>query len=858
MSNSSHDAETQHDSLNEAMANADTVFSSSAESAPLRRSDQNAPTRGAAGSLATAHTAESPGAHMVVSEASDSLAGRVWAGRYHCLRLLGAGGMGAVYLAHDHELDELVAIKMLRESVAASPDAIEFLRHEVRLARRVTHRNVARIYEFGEHEGRRFLTMEYIDGTSLAGLLARDGRMTLEAAAPLLRDICGGLSAVHEAGVVHRDIKPDNILVAHGGRVVLADFGIARATRGAHESTLQNARAGTPAYMSPEQLVGDDVTARSDVYALGVLAFEMLTGALPWTLLSQASDRLTAPPPNPQQLVADVPDAVVRLLKRTMAVRPDERVPSPVVFSDELFAVVTALTRTGPSNERITLTGGARPEAHFGYDSGRVGARHKRAAKRSIAVLPFSNRGGSDDDFLVSGFTEDLIDCLSEISGLRVLSRGATARYADDRREAHELGRELGVQFVVQGSIQRVGSAVQIRTRAIESEDGVQRWSKRYRVPPEELLVTSEQAVEALAAALIPSASKPSSSAEQRARSSALPDARAMEAYLRARESHRRFSNPSETMALFEEALSLAPDSPQVHAGFAMALLRIWMLNSSLALPVSKSGQSLVERARASALRARELAPDLGEPHMALGLLALHQGDPAVAVREFRAALALAPSMVTAHSFLGELLAEMNRIPDSLRRLDAVRMLDPNNGHANHTRRRMAGLTGNYELAEQLSQSVNITSALGWLTTGRIVAYRGDLERLREIYDSVESMPVDIHGMRGWVLAQFGVYVGRESAAEVYRQVRENTTIHNTSRRGQANYHQLVAEVAGFAGDVDIGLDAVTRSVDCGLIDLLWLERCPLLDSMRESRRFKELSARVTERAHAAYDALWS
>lgn len=868
MSHHSHDPETRHDSLADAMANADTVFSidspnpdgssqgslldqaapaAAPNPVPARVPDRLAPTGNPTGErLGLANTAESPDAQTVINTASDSLAGQVWAGRYHCMRLLGAGGMGAVYLAHDHELDELVAIKMLRESVAASPDAIDFLRHEVRLARRVTHRNVARIFELGEHNGRRFLTMEYIDGTSLAGLLARDGRMSLAVAAPLLRDICGGLSAVHEAGVVHRDIKPDNILVAHGGRVVLADFGIARTTRGSMESTLQNARAGTPAYMSPEQLVGGQVTPRSDVYSLGVLAFEMLTGKLPWTLLNQASDRLTADPPSPRDLVPDLPDPIVRLLRQTLAIRPDARVPSPAAFADTLTAAVTALTRLDRHPDRITLTGG-QPDPRL--------AEH--SSKLSIAVLPFRNRGGGNDDFLASGFTEDLIDCLSEIAGLRVLSRGATARYAQDARESHEIGRELRIHMVVEGSLQRVGQAVQIRARAIESAEGVQRWSRRYRVPPEELLVTSEQAAEALAAALVPSAPKAEDSDNQRPRT-ALPDAAAMEAYLRARESHRRFTNPIETLDLYQEAVRLAPDSPQVHAGLATALLRMWMFNSWAARSDRDLGQNLPERARAAAQKAKELAPDLGEPHHALGLLALHQGEPVTAVREFRTAIALAPSMVSAHAFLGELLAEMNRLPDALRRLDAVRLLDPNNGHAKHTRQRMAALTGNYELAQQLSSTYEITTALGWLTTGRTAAYRGDIDGLREIYKQVEKMPSDAHGMKEWVMAQFGVYIGEKPAEAVYTHMTTNVPIHQSSRRGQANFFQIVAEVAGFAGDVTIGLDAVERLVNNGFIDQLWLDRCPLLDSLREHRRFVRLRSRVQERVHTVYDALWT
>lgn len=767
------------------------------------------------------------------------LVGRVIACRYKVLKLLGAGGMGAVYLARDHELDDLVAVKMLRDSVAATTGAVEFLRHEVRLARRVTHRNVARIFELGEFDAGRFLTMEYIDGDSLSALIQQNDRISLDRSAEILVDVCHGLHAVHEAGIVHRDIKPDNIMVSLSGRVVLSDFGIALSSRSvASDASLSTVRAGTPAYMAPEQLLGEEVTTRSDVFSLGVTAFEMLTGSLPWHLLKDTHDRLTEPPPDPRHAVADIPAGIARLLMRALAQRPEERVSSPSAFSKELSAIITSVH---DSRRRV---------------SGFTSTPSQRSGKRSVAVLPFRNRGRVEDEYLSSGFTEDLIDCLSGITALRVLSRGATARFVDDARESHEIGRELSVHVVIEGSVQRMGDAIQIKVRAIESEDGVQSWSKRYRVSPEELLTTSDEVAEALAESLSPAAEQADgatldSGRSQNVRPSALPSAAAMELYLQARASYRGFASVAETLRLFEQALALAPNSPMINAGYAMALMRVSMYDRD-------DGQELAHLARQAAERAATTAPDMGEPHMALGLLGLHNGDVVSAVSELRTTISLAPSMASAHGFLGEIFAEMNRLPESMRRLETSESLDPTSGHANHTRRRTAALLGDWDRFYELSQKTPpAQTPMGLYLYMRVAAFRRDAPQLQDVYDQLTAIPSDPYDLKTGMHAQIDVFLGRRPASELYPIITPTFFPRRTSRRGHVNRLQFLAELSGFAGDVDICLNAIEDADNHGMFDLLWLDYCPLLRDVRAHKRYPSIRGRVQERVHAGYDAFW-
>ncbi len=250
-------------------------------------------------------------------------AGELVAGRYEVISLEGTGGMGSVYRARDNELGELVALKVLHRDLVGSPEMLARFRREAKLARRVTHKNVARTYDIGEHGSDRFLTMELVEGEPLRDILAREGRLDLGRALELAAQMADGLAAAHEAGVVHRDLKPENVLVAAGERAVLTDFGISRTSAPGDTMLTTGAAMGTPAYMAPEQVEGVvDVDARTDVYAFGTVIFEMLTGRVAWTSTSPylvATARLTSPPPDPRADRPEISSALAAFVMRCMA-----------------------------------------------------------------------------------------------------------------------------------------------------------------------------------------------------------------------------------------------------------------------------------------------------------------------------------------------------------------------------------------------------------------------------------------------------------------------------------------------------------------------------------------------------------
>ncbi len=248
------------------------------------------------------------------------------AGRYQLLAMIGRGGMGSVYQVRDCELDEVVALKVLHRGLVGSPEMLDRFRQEVKLARRVTHTNVARTYDIGEHRGIRFLTMELVEGESLATLLERDGALQLDSALGIAAQMCSGMIAAHEAGVIHRDLKPENVCIAGDGRVVLMDFGIAR---GDLAGETDGAMLGTPAYMAPEQVNGVGlIDARTDIYSFGAVFYEMITGVLAWPGSSPfhvARARLTTPPPDPSSVLPELDPGVRALILGCLARAPEQR-----------------------------------------------------------------------------------------------------------------------------------------------------------------------------------------------------------------------------------------------------------------------------------------------------------------------------------------------------------------------------------------------------------------------------------------------------------------------------------------------------------------------------------------------------
>ncbi len=522
--------------------------------------------------------------------------------RYRPIALLGSGGMGSVYLARDMQLDELVAVKVLRSDLGSG--MLERFRDEVRLARRVSSPFVARTHDLAEHEGRFFVTMQYVEGETLSALLRRRGRLSSDELVPIARDLCEGLAAVHAANVVHRDLKPANVMMTTSGRAMLTDFGIALR---ADSATGRTDGYGTPTYTAPEQMEGKTVDARADIYALGATLYALATGKRPF-----ASNRTgREEPPDPRHACADVPDALAAIITRAMQIDPADRFQS----CEAVRAAIDALRPTASV---------ARPPALRAL----VRSLGARAARR--VAMTFDARGVSAP--LAEAVRDDLVARLDSRGRVRVARAGDDAEASLDARFA-----SAGDRFSLALRLESLG-------------DGYVFWSDALEGPQRALPQLLEHVSNAIERAFVPT-STPSPA------SSPFESAEVASLFLEARAEYRGFWGPRlrRSIELLDKARALAPEHPLILAWCAAAHSRNRFFESSGA----DVGRELAERAVA-------LAPEIPEVHIALATSHMQSLRTLEAVPHFVKALRLAPGLLEQRVAFARLLSECGAVEPSL------------------------------------------------------------------------------------------------------------------------------------------------------------------------------------------------
>jgi serine/threonine-protein kinase len=732
--------------------------------------------------------------------------GSVVGQRFEILALLGAGGMGNVYRARDLELDEIVAVKVLRAEIASAPGAVERFRREVKLARKVTHPNVARVFDIGEQGGEKILTMELIEGESLGALLSREGRLPFSRVVEIATAICAGVGAAHDAGVVHRDLKPDNVLMAKDGRIVVTDFGIARAAQITGAGRTLSGLVGTPAYMAPEQVEEREVDARADIYALGAMLYEMLTGEYPWqgeSPIAIAAARLIHPPPDPREKQPDLDSRLADLVVHCLARKPEDRPVS--------MARVAATLATITTSRNVSASAPVRAEVALASDDKRV------------AVLPFRNLGPAEHDYLADGLTDDLIDLLSVARGLRVHSRGAVSKFKTESRDVRQIGRELGVQVVVDGSIRKGPGSFRISARLISVADGIQLWARRFEGAEGDILALDDEVAKAVADALTVDLEK----------GEARPiDAAVVDLYLRARLQYLRNYFPDSKTAtdLFGQALERAPDDPRIIAGYVMARARARLDDASR--------QAL----RAQAERAVRIAPSLPETHLALGAVLFQSLDEVGATRAFHRALSLNANCAEAHDFLGRILEETDGA-EAKRHLEIAMALEPTLTLPRVSLVRYFALREDWNRVEEFLEAPSGMDAKALVPhRARLIMWRRDARAADELEPSLTTDEVPIRAAR----VMLRLASGRLAAGEPMFQLPAHA-----GPRLTCFYAQLDAEAHGLLDDRARALDAIERASRMNLYDVSWLERCPLLRSLRDEPRYRAVREVVAARAAA-------
>lgn len=608
--------------------------------------------------------------------------GSTFAERYQIIEELGKGGMGKVYRVIDKEINEEVALKLIKPEIASDIKTLDRFKNELKLARKVSHKNVGRMYELMEKKGTHFITMEYVSGEDLKSFIRRAAPLSIGKSISVAKQVCEGLSEAHRLGVVHRDLKPSNIMIDEEGNARIMDFGIARSLK-AKKMTGKGMMIGTPEYMSPEQVEGKKTDQRSDIYSMGVILYEMSTGKVPFegdTSISIALKHKTEEPRDPREFNEQIPEELSAVILKCMEKAPESR------FEDieELLSELQNIEKGIPTTERVTLKrkpaipwknlllyGGVAIIAVLLILGGLLLIIGQRGGIDSIAVLPLRNLSGDpDQEYFAEGMTEALIADLAKISSLRVTSRTSVMRFKEFKKPLPEIAQELKVDAIVEGSVLRIGDRVRITAQLIEAKTDRNLWSKSYERDLRDIMSLQREVAQAIAKEI----NIKLTPQEETLLASARPvDPEAHEAYLRGRHHTNDWSGVgfSKAIEYFQSAIEKDPDYAHAYAGLADAYvgLGIWGVTSS---------KETMPKAKAAALKALELDDTLAEAHSALGgVMFLYEWDWTAAEKEYKRAIELNPNNAIALQRYADYLTTMGFRKEGMSEIKRAKELEP-------------------------------------------------------------------------------------------------------------------------------------------------------------------------------------
>jgi serine/threonine-protein kinase len=793
--------------------------------------------------------------------------GTVFAGRYQVMEELGKGGMGRVYKAFDSEVKELVALKVLNTEIASGEGVIERFRNELKLARRIAHRSVCRMFDLGRAGDTTYITMEFVSGEDLKTLLRRVGQLPASRSVSIAREVAEGLVEAHRLGVIHRDLKPQNVMIDRAGKAHIMDFGIARSTRDAG-ITGPGMIIGTPDYMSPEQFDGKEADPRSDIYAFGAVLFEMVTGEAPFegnTPLAVALKHKTEPPRDPRSLNPQVPEAFGRLILRCLEKDPAHRYQT----AEALLAELTAIEGDLPSTRGLTpgATKAARPAkkrlarraalvllaavvvalAAGGY----FFVKTRRAAgpgtgapvtagayKNSIAVLPFADLSpGRDQTAFSSGITDDLITKLSSLGQLKVISRQSVMRYGNADKDIRLIGKELGVESILEGSIQREGDNLRVNVKLTRVADGSNLWGETYDRKVESIFSVQDEISKAVVNALrIELVAGQDYMLVKRYTQD--PDAYNLYVEGRLNWNRRTEEGLRESIEYFQKAIAKDPKFALAYAGIADAYGFLGRLG--FARPAE-----VYPKAKEAAEKALDIDDALAEGYIALAFVKYnYDWNWLDAEIDFNWAIGLNPNYATAYQYYGSLLANLGRFDEAMAKFEKSRELDPSSMPIK------ASIASLYYYTRQLDQAIRLWRELqktdpgiNWVHGYLGLAYlqKGSPRKALEELERTARLP------GGSTLGSFGracvfAATGKKEKAEA-----ELRALVERSKQTYVPFYYL-AVISAALGDKERAFEYLAMSYAEKDAEMVYLKYDPQLDTLRDDPRFDDWLGKMSLR----------
>ncbi|HKS28309.1 MAG TPA: protein kinase [Pyrinomonadaceae bacterium] len=791
-------------------------------------------------------------------------------GRYEIRSLLGTGGMGEVYLAQDTQLDRVVALKILPLDLARDQLRMRRFIQEAKSASALNHPNIITIYEVGEADDTHFIATEFVDGETLRQRIGGE-QLPVDDSLEIAIQVASALQAAHEAGIIHRDIKPDNIMLRRDGYVKVLDFGLAKLTEKSNERLLSAPEAmtlvntepglvvGTVSYMSPEQARGLVVDTRSDIWSLGVVIYQMLTGHEPFeaqTPTDQIVSILERQPPPISFYTEGVPAEVERIVLHSLAKDRGDRYQTIEEMLDALrqarkrLAFQTELNRSmsagelnlahlasGSSAQHVTLSDSDQQQgAHAGAKPASSISKRRRPRKKvidSIAILPLTNIGGDPNtEYLSDGITESIINSLSRLPRLRVMARSTVFRYKGRHADPREVGEELRVRAVLTGRLQLFGDRLMIATELVDAFDGAQLWGEQYNQKLSDIFEVQEQIANEISEKL---QLKLTGEEKRRLTKRYTDDTEAYHLYLKGRYFWNKRSRES-----LEKGLEFFKQAIEADATYALAYSGL--ADSYALLGVALPPRDAFPRAIAASLKALEIDDTVAEAHTSFAFARMFfEWDWAGAEGEFKRAIELNPNYATAYQWYGRLLSVLGRHNESIVNLQMAQALDPLSLSINTGVGVSYYLAGRYEDAiEQYRKALEVSdrftlahehlgSAL--LQVGR--PEEGVAEFQRAV--ALDESDLGLHSSLGHACAVAG---RREEASKILSELKE------AARERYVSPYFMVELLAGL-GQTDEAFEWLERCYRDRSPHLIFLNVEPKLSALKADPRFDNLLKRM-------------